>query len=391
VRLLFASLLGLLAAIGAGILFNRDTGRVLLSLGEWTVQTTLSFFVVAVVILFIVLYVLIRSLMQLVRLPRDWSRWSVQRRRLRSERYLLQGLAAMLQGDWRGAERAFQKGAPFSGMPEVNLLGAARSAQQQGAVKRCDRYLKLAHAENGSAATEVALIRASLELDGPDSGHAYATLKGIEAQHPRDERVRLALFDAALRREDWAEAERLLGGIENAKLLPEDELLRAQLAVHAGLLRGIADNREQLEQHWRRLPAKLQREPRLLEAYVRARLRHPDAADCEPLLRRTLERRWHPELVDLYGQIEGADPARQLRVAESWLENRGADAVLRLALGRQCLRAGLWGKAREYLDESIRLEPSAEAYLALGALHEQQGDLAAAADCYRRGLGAGAG
>ena len=386
-RLLFASLLALLAAIAAGVLFNRDTGRVILTLGEWTVQTTMSFFVVAVFVLFVVLYLLIRSLVQLFRLPRDWGRWSSQRRGLRSERFLLQGLVAMLREDWRTAERAFHKGAPFSRMPALNFLGAARSAQRQGAMKRRDHYLKLAHDRNGEDAPEVELVRAALQFEGPDSAQAYSALKGIEAQHPRDDQVRIALLDAAIRLGDWTEAERLLESTPGIKGLPDGELRRRQMTVHDGLLRSAAASRERLEARWRGVPAKLQREPELLKTYVRGRLRHADTENCEPLVRKAVERLWDTDLVVLYGRVHGTDSAKQLRVAESWLKDHAGDGALLLTLGRLCRQAELWGKAREYLEESARSDPRSETFLELGGLYEQQGDLPAATDCYRRGLG----
>lgn len=382
------SLAGLLAAIAAGILFSHDTGRVVLSFGEWTVQTTLSFFTASVVILFILGYVLIRAALQLIHLPRDWSRWSSQRRRRRSEQFLLEGLVALLEGDWRAAEQALRRGAPFSRTPALNFLGAARSAQRQGALARRDHYLQLAQAESGGDSPDVELLRASLQLEGPDPEQAYAAIRGIEAQHPRDARVQLAVLDAAIHVEDWDEARRLLDQVLASKPAPEDELFRRQCDVHQGVLHraSASGRRDRLEDEWRRLPAKLQREPRLLAAYANGRLRYPDTADCEPLLRRAIERDWDSELVRLFGLVRGTDPARQLRRAESWLEGHARDPVLLLALGRLCRAGELWGKAREYLEESIRSGPLAEAFLELGALHEQRGDGSAASECYRRGL-----
>lgn len=385
-RLLFASLLGLLAAIAAGILFGRDTGRVMLSFGEWMVQTTTSFFVITVLVVFVVLYLLVRTVVQLVRLPRSWGRWSSQRRGRRSEQFLLEGLVAMLEDDWHAAERALKKGASVSRTPVLNLLAAARSAQRQGSADRRDQYLKLAQQHGGGASHDVDAARAVLQLEGPDAEQAYATLKAIEAQHPADGRVQVALLDAALRMNDWTEARRLLERAEAAKRLPEDELRRRHVAVHDGLLRTAAGRRERLEEAWQRVPPKLQREPRLLAAYVEGRLRYADTADCEALLRRVIERLFDPELVRLYGLVEGKDPAKQLRSAESWREGRAGDAALQLALGRLCRRGELWGKAREYLEESIRLGADPAAFLELGALHQQRGDSAAALDCYRRGL-----
>jgi len=57
-----------------------------------------------------------------------------------------------------------------------------------------------------------------------------------------------------------------------------------------------------------------------------------------------------------------------------------------LVLGRLCLRSRLWGKARSYLETSIGVQPSPEAYQELGLLLEQMGELEQAMVHYRAGL-----
>jgi len=49
------------------------------------------------------------------------------------------------------------------------------------------------------------------------------------------------------------------------------------------------------------------------------------------------------------------------------------DAGLLLALGKLCLHQKLWGKAQSYLDASISVQPSQEAYNALGKMAESLG------------------
>jgi HemY protein len=51
-----------------------------------------------------------------------------------------------------------------------------------------------------------------------------------------------------------------------------------------------------------------------------------------------------------------------------------------------CVRVQLWGKAREYLERSIALDPSAAAWEALGDAFAGQGDTALAQRSYRNAL-----
>ena len=91
-------------------------------------------------------------------------------------------------------------------------------------------------------------------------------------------------------------------------------------------------------------------------------------------------------MAGLYGLVVGSDQARQLAFAEGMLKAHAADTMLLLTLGRLCKRQSLWGKASTYLQECIDIQASPEAYQELAALLEQQGDHAAATECYQKGL-----
>ena len=57
-----------------------------------------------------------------------------------------------------------------------------------------------------------------------------------------------------------------------------------------------------------------------------------------------------------------------------------------LCLGRICKQQKLWGKARQYLEKSARLAPTAAVYLELGEIMELQHDLQGALNYYTKGL-----
>jgi HemY protein len=62
------------------------------------------------------------------------------------------------------------------------------------------------------------------------------------------------------------------------------------------------------------------------------------------------------------------------------------DAVLLLTLGRLCARQELWGKAQNYLEASISVEPLYSAHLMLAQLHDRLGNADAARRHYRASL-----
>ena len=122
-----------------------------------------------------------------------------------------------------------------------------------------------------------------------------------------------------------------------------------QLSFHAGLLRqaGTGQDREALDNAWRKTPQKLKKKASLVGTYVSERLRLGDTGDCETVLRRALKRRWDPELVRLFGQVEGRNLKRQLSFATGCLGRHPEDPHLLLTLGAPVQKKSIVGKGKE--------------------------------------------
>jgi HemY protein len=109
--------------------------------------------------------------------------------------------------------------------------------------------------------------------------------------------------------------------------------------------------------------------------------------EAEEVLRTALKRQYNSHLARLYGLVRGNDPARQLQTAESWLKDHPSDPSLLLTLGRLCLQSSLWGKARDYLESSLRLQRNPEACAELARLLAQMGDSERSNQLFEEGLG----
>ena len=384
-RLLFTLLSVLLLAVALGWVLQQSPGAVVFIYREWTVQTSLVVFVFIAAVLFLLAYALLRMLARVRRAPADFRAWSAYRRRRRSEKLLNQGLLAMMRGEWRSAERAFQKGAALSGSPLVNYLGAAQAAYRLGSTARAQRYLGLAQRHDDTGSPVVGLARARLHIDQHQVEQAEDTLNSLETGH---EQVTLMQLETATAREDWSRATGLLRECTRRGLLPAEQARARQITCYTRLLQQAGNRQGQagLEDTWRRVPNPLKRETPLLEAYVQQRLRLGDAGGCEALLRRALKRNWEQALIRLYGQVEGRNPKQQLEFAEDCLARYPQDAALLLTLGRLCIRNHLWGKARSYLEQCVTLQPDPVACHELASLLEERGEHAAAKTYFQQGL-----
>jgi len=90
--------------------------------------------------------------------------------------------------------------------------------------------------------------------------------------------------------------------------------------------------------------------------------------------------------VNLYGRIPGDKADEQLIMAENWLKERPNNPQLMLALGRLSLRNELWGKAREYLEASLRLQRTRETAAELCRLNAHLGDYEQSVKLLRQGV-----
>jgi HemY protein len=100
-----------------------------------------------------------------------------------------------------------------------------------------------------------------------------------------------------------------------------------------------------------------------------------------------LKRDWNSKLVQSYGEVRGADPAKQLKQVETWLKTYPDDAALLKAAARLCMAGELWGKARSYLESSLALAPEPAAYALYGRLLTDLGESEQALLAFRSGLG----
>ncbi len=382
--LLFA-LLVLAGVVGLALLAQEDPGYVLLSWGNWTVESSLSLLVVVVVLAFVALYASVRLLVGSWHMPRRMARWRRQQRAQKARRSTQRGLLALAEGSWKRGERFLIRDVGDSEIPLINYLGAARAAQKQGADDRRDKYLSQAHQSMPEAELAVGLTQAEVQLSHGQTEHALATLMHLRSIAPKHGYVLNLLRRLYEQLGSWKELLELLPELRRQKVLEPEKADTLERKVHAALLRQPDLSASSLREVWERMP-RAQREGEPLRLYVQGLIRLGEHQDAEKLLRDRIRQTWDPELVRLYGMVQSSDPGRQLSSAESWLADHDRQPDLLLSLGRIAVRADLWGKAHACLEASLGAEPRAETYCELGHLLTRLGEDEQASECFRKGL-----
>jgi HemY protein len=337
------------------------------------------------VILLVLGYLFVRALVAVADAPRRWRAARSRRQLERRDGDLTAGLTQLIEGNWARSERLLTQGLKHADAPLANYLLAAHAAQLQGAVDRRDQWLELAQGISADGATSALLTRAELQLAAGDAAAAVETLKALE-QHKADQPAAAALLARAYRAlGDRSQLLALLPRFARAPLPATEREELAKLALQGELERPDLTS-ERLAEVWNSLPSELKTVPALVaeRAHALERLGRGDEAERE--LRAALKRDWHAELVQPYGEVRGSDVAKQLRQAETWLKTYPDDAALLLAAARLSMANELWGKARSYVESSLGLAPTADAYALYGRLLTQLGEDDGALSAFRSGL-----
>jgi len=370
----------LIGAFGAHFLL-QDRGYVLISFRSYVIEMSVPILVLALVLL----YLLVRALLRLWRAPRRLGEAIAERRQRLAGEKLTRGLIHMTEGDWNRSERLLTEGLRGGEAPLVNYLMAARAAQLQGSRERRNEWLKLAYETLPEAEAAVLLTQAELQSEAGEHEHALATLQRLLDKEPRHPTALALAATTYVALGDRARLIELLPRLARAKL-PTAKLAGIAAEAFTALLERPGLTFEEFRALWNALPGAARAEPRLkrMQALVLARVGRGEEAARE--LTTALKRSWQPELVRAFGEVEGADAAKQLRRAEGWLREHPEDGTLLLAAARLCMRNELWGKARSYLESSLALAPDPAAYALLGELLDQLGEPREAAEAYQSGL-----
>ncbi|MDJ0779135.1 MAG: heme biosynthesis HemY N-terminal domain-containing protein [Gammaproteobacteria bacterium] len=351
---------------------QKYPGFVMVRVHDWTIETTLWFAGVALIVIVVALYYAVRFLRGMLRLPDTLHDRSVNRRHGKARKHLNQGLIDLAEGRFAQAEQQLMRQIEYSESPLVHYLAAARAAQLQGKHDARDNFLKAAHEANPAAELAIGVTQAELQLAAHQSEQALATLSHLHGVAPRHDHVTRLLARAHSETGDWTALVAILPDLRRRKLLDDGRLHKLELAGYRGVLEQAAGSEQAFAEAWSKVPKALQGDPEMLHFYLDRLARNRwSGGNAEQLLVKALENRWNNALIEAYGRYEARDPNAQLTRAEAWLDDFGHNEDLLLALGRIAMRARLWGKAQGYLEASIGARPMPAACLALAELLEQ--------------------
>ncbi len=385
-RWFFLLLLTLVVGVAAGTSMGIDSGYVLLSWDKYSVETSLSLWLLGTVLFVVVLYSAWRLSLLLLGSDGGFNEWRAQRRMQRSRKQTLRGLLHMAQGQWKRAEKILSQHAESSDTPLINYLAAAKAAAEQGKVDEAVEWLKAAEQGTRGAELAVGIMQAEILSGSKQQEQALAILLNLHKKHPKHAHILKLLVNIYEDLEDWQTLQELLPDASRYAGLSERRLNSLEEKVTLRLLEKAADTSvEEVKKQYHGLNRKVRYNLIVTKTYAEL-LFDKDQALLEQELRSSFKYVWHDDLIRLYGLAQGDDAARQLLFAEKQLNERPNDPVLLLTLGRLAIKADQKEKAADYLEAGIKLRNLPELHQEMALLRLGEGDEARACEHFQLAL-----
>lgn len=381
-------LIGLLLGVGLVALIEVDPGYVLMSFNNYTVEASFWVGLFCLGIFTTLIYLMLRLWRKFWGGKDSLTGWLGARKARQSAKLTNTGLISFIEGNWGTARRQLLRGAQGNEAPLINYLIAARASYQLNEPEKMREYLGSAENSEADAGIAIELTQAEMKIGGGQYEQALATLvraRGNAGKHPYVLNLLRKVYEGL---KDWNGLADLLPELKKHKVLDEADFLALESTTHTQLFQSAVRSAdlEKTNKAWDKLPSQFKKEPELQQQYVIALINLKEHDAAEKFIQRSIKQNWDSSLARLYAFVEASNTSKQLAHAETWLKAHDQDAQLQMCLGRLAAKNELWGKSRDYFENSFKLDRSSEACAELGRLLENLGEAKVSAAYYREGL-----
>jgi HemY protein len=365
--------------LAAAWLIASLPGRVSLDAGPYTVETSDSIALTALLLLFVAIYVVFRLIAVTFRITRFHSLWRSGRRRSAGDQAVTRALVALAAGEKADARREASRARALLGDTPQTLLLSAEAGRLAGRDDEAQAALHALAARKDAGFLGLRGLLANA-IAHENWSEAAALARQAEAAHPGAAWLRHERAQLAIRAGDWAEALTLSG----------HGSARAALSVGAAMAQANPDQAERLARQ--ALKADPSFTPAVLAhaAQLRARGREKRA---QGVLAEGWKRAPHPDIAAL-ALAPVTDKLARAQAAAQLTAGAPDHPETHLLLARTSLDAGVTGEARRHLEAARKTGLNQRrAWLLQAELEEEErGDTEAGRlaqrDALRRAAGA---
>jgi HemY protein len=367
-------------AIGVALLGRLTDGYVLWVMPPWRAEISFNLFVLLQLLALIAVYLVLRLIVNTLRLPKVVTAFRERRARQRKEHVATEALRSFWEGRYshvlKSAEAvaadklgAGETATAARGMATLVGLKAAHALRDPERIATWQARAEALDAAGWRTARLMAEIR--IALDARDFATAQFALDQLGTKERRQISAQRFALRLAQGQGDWAEMLRLARQLEKHRVLLPEQAQPLRLHAYHGMLDALQDDPAQLMRFWRAMPAADRLDTRLAQRAAWALTTAGHCAECAQLVEDYLDERWESVMLEPYADCQGGDVLGRIAHCEKWLHEHPQDAVLLLALGRLCMQQQLWGKAQSFLEASLAVAPSCAAHIELARLFDR--------------------
>ncbi len=349
-------------------------GTVAVTLGTLAITAPTSLAILAAVVLFLVLYALVRLLAFLLRLPSRTRRMKRERVRASGERAVTRTLLALAGGDAAGARREARRTRELLGDTPQTLLLAAYAGRQAGQQEEADEaFNQLAARKDAGFLGLRGLLQGAIARGDWDGAHALA--RRAEEIAPGTPWLRAERGRLAIRAGSWHEALELAGPGDPVAAL---SVAAANSTTDSGEARRLARRAWKADPGF--APAAIAYAGRLRDAGKESR--------AQEVLRLSWAKVPHPDLAEA-ALAGGTYTVSRERRAEALASAAPEHAESHLLLARSNLAAGQLPDARRHAEAALAAGlGQRRVWLVLAQVAEQEGDRPMAEEALRKAAAA---
>lgn len=377
-------------AVTLTLLAEYNLAYTLIVWPPYRVQISLNLLVLLLFAGFSLLYAITRMVARILELPAAVATFRERQRREGATQAFGDAVCLFYEGRYGQALKQAEKAYPDVIYPGIAALLAAKSAHAMHNRERKRHWLDLAVKHDKDVRKARLMVEAELAIADRRYDDATRALDMLRAQGQRHiAALRLGL-QLEQNRGRWDEVARLARQLRKVNALSHDQAAPLIRRAMIERLREADSDLPNLQRLWHEIPAEDRKDAGFLERAVPYLVGAGDESLAHVAIENALAEEWSSELAALYGRCKSDDLRRQLSMAESWLREHPNDADLLLALGRLCLRAQLWGKAKSYFEASLSRRISRVAHLELAKLADMLENVEEANRHYREAASLGA-
>jgi len=198
---LLGLLLVVVVAVAVTLMAQGNASKVLIFFGQYRIDMSLNFAIVAILLLFLVFYILLRAWRASSQLPGKFKEYWMNRKQNALLRANTQGLIALITGDEQGAHKALNQASKTGIETDLSYLIRAMSAIQADRYDIAEEILNQEKAKVGEHSHALTVLRGKVALSRQDYSGALdmlETMDPLAAKLPQVQRLRmLALIGLA--------------------------------------------------------------------------------------------------------------------------------------------------------------------------------------------------